>query len=142
MTSLLNLLRLADTESAKIAAEFGVHLPANVREALAHQMAIEENMKAADAAREIMNVIKDSQESLSAMVADLQAIRQKEKSLLKKIKDLARASQYGTVTSNFIPLAALTYGDNFNKAVIPKDKRHLMEVPENWVAPTPEVNPQ
>ena len=85
-----------------------------------------------EAAKEVLELVKQSNEMTARLVNELREIRRQEKMVLAGIKQIERAKQYAAQTNNYIPLLVakeiirpavhrslcLQYGD---LAVVPAD---------------------
>lgn len=121
------IIRLADSQLNKHIEDFG-GLSLDIKDALAELQIKERKESAQAAAREIVDLLKASENSIEHYVREIRSARRMEEAAKKSIEEFNRAKTYGLETNNFIPLGLLT-GHVYLHQV---DNKDLMKIPEGW----------
>lgn len=95
----------------------------------------EAKAQAADeAADQIIQLLKDSSRIKNSSLSRLREIRADERWLLKRVKEIDRAQEYGKETLNYLPLAKLLNG--YVSGQDDLEDPSLLEVPKDWAPKT------
>lgn len=124
------IIRLADSKLSKDLADVGL-LPVDIREALKEQMEQQAKTAAADAAKEIMGLLKTHDEKMEDFVLQLREVRAQEKRIKESMEALGKAKKYGLATSNFVPLALKT--SKLFLFDLSEEQRALAEIDESKI---------
>ena len=104
-----------------------------LKAALDRKMAKAQEQAAEEAAESILSIIKESGSIIGTYVSRIRALRREEKVLLKKIKDLKRAIDYGNETGNWLPLGIAT-GFISEHSIREEVGKKATKIPDDWVA--------
>lgn len=109
-----------------------------LKAALDRKMAKAQEEAAEEAAESILSMIKDAGNMISGYIGRVRALRREEKSLLKKIKEMNRAIDYGNETGNWLPLGIAT--NNIMEHTIREEAgKKACKIPDEWKSTNPEA---
>lgn len=128
------IIRLADSQLNKEIEDFG-GLSLDIREALTNLQAEERKQSAQDAAKVVMQYLKDASDRIEDNVDSIRSARRQEEAAKKSIDRINRAKAYGLETNNFVPLGVML-GRIYEHNV---DNKDLLKIPEGWEPKKAEV---
>ncbi len=107
-----------------------------LKAALDRKMAKAQEEAAEEAAESILGIIKDAGNTIASYIGRVRALRREEKNLLKKIKEMNRAIDYGNETGNWLPLGIAT-GSISEHSIREEAGKKATKIPDSWVAKKP-----
>ena len=125
------LVNLAQADANDEFTENMATMPAALREAIEEQRKQESKEAMQKAAKLILQIYKDCDESIRTQVQNIRNARLMEQQAKERIAKINRAKAYAEATNNYLPLASLLGGIAVGVNV---DKSKL-SIPEDWVAP-------
>lgn len=123
------LIQLAQADTQDEFTQNLASMPVQLREALEEQRKQESKDTYAKAAKLILGIYKEAEESIASEVQSIRAARAKEQVAKDKIAKVKRAKAYAEATNNYLPLAYLIGCLQISDGV---DKSKLT-VPADWV---------
>lgn len=125
------ILRLSQKGAEKDFEEYGVGLPPHILEALKEEIAKDKKDAAMAAAKEIVAVLKYSDDTVTRAINEIRLMKAKIKSIKGRLNKITVARKYGEQTGNFVPLVmALGLGSQISKC---DTENVVTEVPKDWV---------
>ncbi len=108
-------------------------LPSELQAALQEEQTEERKQAAKRAAREVMDLLKQSDNTSAALVTDIRRMRKAIDSHKANLERLNRTKAYGLKTNNFLPLAdELGLIGSFQRREIMATDPDLLRVPEDF----------
>jgi len=102
--------------------------------ALAELTREEEAKRVKASAADVLSLFREADTYITNQVQSARELRRQADNMIKKVKEISIAREYGTETRNYLPLAILV--GKLHSYNIPASNKALTEVPEGWVPKT------